>query len=109
MRKTLSAVIDMTATETTVAEVRPILVDPIAAAKILSMSDRSLADLTHPKGPIRCIRLGNNIRRYRVADLERWLRNNHNANTSRFPREASERKPNPIKRNKPGGEPGLLR
>ena len=42
------------------------------AAEALSISDRKLWDLTEPRGPIRCVRVGRAVR-YHPPDLERWI------------------------------------
>jgi len=46
---------------------------PREAARALGISERKLWDLTAPRGPIPCARLGRNIVIYRVADLDTWL------------------------------------
>lgn len=52
-----------------------IVVDAADAAELLSISERTLFDLTAPNGPIPCIRLGRGPkgqRRYVVAHLHAW-------------------------------------
>ena len=45
-----------------IAPVAPLLLDAKAAAKALSISERTLWGLTEPRGPIRCIRIGRAVR-----------------------------------------------
>lgn len=42
------------------------------AAKVLGVSERHLWSLTHPRGPIRCVRSGACVL-YPVSELEAWL------------------------------------
>lgn len=54
----------------------PLAVSAKVAARMLSISERSLFDLTSPRGPLVPVRIGNGRRkmlRFRVADLERFL------------------------------------
>ena len=49
---------------------------PRDAAKSLGISARTLWELTAPRGPIPCLRIGNGKRQtvlYPVADLQAWL------------------------------------
>lgn len=39
-------------------EVEPLALRPREAAKVLGIGQRKLWDLTHPRGPIPCVRLG---------------------------------------------------
>lgn len=55
-----------------VAAVDPLAVNARVAAAMLSVSERTLHDLTHPKGPIRCVRLRQQ-RLFPIAELRRWL------------------------------------
>jgi hypothetical protein len=48
--------------------VKPLLVSHREAAKMLSISDRTLWGLTAPRGPIPCVRFGRLVR-YSVDDL----------------------------------------
>jgi len=57
--------------------VEPLALRPVEAAKALGMSIRTLWDLTAPRGPIPCVRVGTGKRRlvlYDVAELQAWLR-----------------------------------
>lgn len=59
----------------TPSELPRLLVDARDACRLLAISDRTLFDLTAPRGPIPCIRIGTGpkaARRYRVADLDAW-------------------------------------
>ena len=47
-------------------------VPPREAARLLSISERTLWGLTAPRGPIPAVRLGRSVR-YDVAALRRWL------------------------------------
>jgi predicted DNA-binding transcriptional regulator AlpA len=50
---------------------------PREAAKALGISPRTLWGLTTPRGPIRCVRIGQGKRRavlYSVSELQHWLR-----------------------------------
>lgn len=49
-----------------------LLLTPRLAAAALSVSERTLWAMTHPRGPIPAVRLGRSVR-YSVADLERWI------------------------------------
>jgi hypothetical protein len=55
----------------------PLLVDAETAARMLgNLSTRTLARLTVPHGPIRCLRIGTGKRpivRYKIADLEKFI------------------------------------
>lgn len=55
-----------------VQPLRPLAVDARTAAALIGVSERSLFDLTEPRGPIAIVRLPNR-RLYPVAELERWL------------------------------------
>lgn len=57
-----------------VVAVRPICVKARVAAQMLDISQRQLYELTAPRGPIPCVRMGNSIRLFRVADLEKWAK-----------------------------------
>jgi predicted DNA-binding transcriptional regulator AlpA len=50
----------------------PLLLTPLAAAEALSVSPRTLWGLTHPRGPIRPVRIGRSVR-YARAELQRWI------------------------------------
>ena len=47
-------------------------VPPREAARLLSISERTLWGLTAPRGPIPAVRLGRSVR-YDVGALRRWL------------------------------------
>ena len=47
-------------------------VPPREAARLMSISERTLWSLTSPRGPIPAVRLGRSVR-YDVAALRRWL------------------------------------
>jgi hypothetical protein len=49
-----------------------LLLKPSEAARLLSMSERKLWDLSAPRGPIPCIRDGKLVR-YDPADLQAWV------------------------------------
>jgi hypothetical protein len=51
----------------------PLLLNSRDAAKLLSVSERTLWGLTAPRGPIRAIRVAKRLQRYAVLDLERWI------------------------------------
>jgi len=51
---------------------QPLLLRPAAAAKVLSISERSLWSHTAPRGPIPCVRLGKSVL-YSVAALEQYI------------------------------------
>jgi excisionase family DNA binding protein len=56
-----------------VCQPRQILVTKQDAARLLSVSERTLFDLLVPRGPIPCFRIpGGRTLRIRVQDLERW-------------------------------------
>jgi len=50
----------------------PLAVDAKTAARMLSIGVRKLWDLSAPRGPIPCAKVGTRVL-YRVADLEAWL------------------------------------
>lgn len=50
----------------------PLAVPPRDAARLLSISERTLWSLTVPRGPIPCVRIGRSVR-YAVAALEAYL------------------------------------
>lgn len=55
----------------------PICVRPREAAKLLGISQRLLWELTQPRGPIPCVKLGKSRRApvlYAVEELRRWAR-----------------------------------
>lgn len=54
-------------------ETLPLIVDAREAARLLSMSERSLWSLTVPRGPLPCIRFGKRAIRYARKDLELWI------------------------------------
>ena len=55
----------------------PLLVDARTAARMLSMSQRTLWSLTEPRGTIPMIRVGDRrMLRYAVRDLEAWIDSN---------------------------------
>lgn len=54
----------------------PIAVSAKEAARMLSISERTLFSLSHPRGPLRVVRIGAGRRRmvrYHVRDLTRFL------------------------------------
>lgn len=56
--------------------VTPLALRPHAAAKALSISERTLWSLTTPRGPIPCVRVGAGERQtvlYPVETLRAWL------------------------------------
>jgi hypothetical protein len=60
-------------TATAPADPAPLLLlSPRAAAAVLSVSPRTLWALTHPRGPIRPVRIGRCVR-YSVSELQRWI------------------------------------
>ena len=50
----------------------PLAHRPREAARLLGVSERHLWSLTHPRGPIRCVRSGACVL-YPVSELEGWL------------------------------------
>ncbi|MGD9857308.1 MAG: helix-turn-helix transcriptional regulator [Planctomycetaceae bacterium] len=52
--------------------IQPLLLPPRAAAKLLSISERTLWSLTAPRGPIPSILIGRSVR-YSVAALTAWI------------------------------------
>jgi hypothetical protein len=55
----------------------PLALRPPEAAKALGISARTLWELTAPRGPIPCVRIGNGKRKtvlYAVDQLQAWLR-----------------------------------
>jgi hypothetical protein len=61
---------------TTPSAAAPLAVRPREAARLLSVSARTLWALTAPRGPIPCLRIGHGKRQtvlYPVADLQAWL------------------------------------
>ena len=50
----------------------PLAIRPREAARLLSISERTLYSLSHPRGPIPCIRLGRSVR-YSVAAIREYL------------------------------------
>lgn len=50
----------------------PLAVDAKTAARMLSIGVRKLWDLSAPRGPIPCAKVGTRVL-YRVADLDTWL------------------------------------
>lgn len=50
----------------------PLAVNAKTAARMLSIGVRKLWDLTAPRGPIPCAKVGTRVV-YRVADLDAWL------------------------------------
>lgn len=52
---------------------QPLALRPREAARMLSISERTLWGLTAPRGPIPCIRLNRGVL-YSVDDLRQWLR-----------------------------------
>jgi len=51
----------------------PLAVDAREAARLLSISERSLWSLTSPRGPIPCVRMGARSVRYSVHAIRAWL------------------------------------
>lgn len=62
----------VTDTATTTPAPSPLLLDAKAAAKALSISQRTLWGLTQPRGPIPAIRIGRAVR-YGPSDLQAWI------------------------------------
>lgn len=61
------------AADAEVAPLRPLAVEARTAAALIGVSERTLFDLTDPRGPIVPVRVG--IKRlFPVVELERWLR-----------------------------------
>lgn len=56
-----------------VQDVPRLALDLREAALALSISDRTLWELTAPRGPIRAVRVGRRSLRYYVRDLEKYL------------------------------------
>jgi excisionase family DNA binding protein len=52
-------------------KIEPLLLDERAAARALSISDRTLSKL-RKKGKLTCVRIGRAVR-YEVAELQRWI------------------------------------
>ena len=50
----------------------PLLLSVKDAARRLATTDRTLFNLTHPRGPIPSVRFGRNVR-YRLSDLEAFI------------------------------------
>jgi hypothetical protein len=59
----------------TVIELPPLLVDAATAARMLSVSERTLYTLTQPRGPIPTVPLPGcpRVRRYSISWLESWI------------------------------------
>lgn len=51
----------------------PLLLTARDAARLLSVSEKTLHRLTAPRGPIPCVRIGPRGVRYTPAALERWI------------------------------------
>jgi predicted DNA-binding transcriptional regulator AlpA len=49
-----------------------LLLRPRQAAALLAISERSLWQLTAPRGPIRPVRAGRSVR-YALTELQRWI------------------------------------
>ncbi len=49
-----------------------LLLNAREAAELLGISPRKLWELTAPRGPIRCVRIGRAVR-YSFATLEQWV------------------------------------
>jgi hypothetical protein len=68
---------DLAASASRAAANLPLLVAPRAAARLLSVSERTLWGMTWPRGDLPAIRLPGRGRarsiRYVVADLEDWI------------------------------------
>lgn len=67
----------MTSVDQQVGNVR--CLSRLEAAKLLSISERTLFERTQPRGPIKPFRLGRRVL-YRVADLERFIESNSGVN-----------------------------
>lgn len=55
---------------------------PREAARMLSISERTLWGLTAPRGPIPCVRLSRGVL-YSVDDLRQWLRDQATCNAQK--------------------------
>jgi hypothetical protein len=55
---------------------------PREAARMLSISERTLWSLTAPRGPIPCVRLTRGVL-YSVDDLRQWLREQSTGNVQK--------------------------
>lgn len=58
------------------SELERVALRPRDAAKVLGISPRTLWELSRPRGPIPCIRIGRGKRKtvlYPVAELRAWL------------------------------------
>ena len=53
--------------------VTQLLLSPRDAATALSISERTLFDLTAPRGTIHAIRVSRQLLRYPVEELRRWI------------------------------------
>ncbi len=51
---------------------QPLLVTPHVAAKMLSVSERTLWSITAPRGDLACVRVGRSVR-YSLAALRVWI------------------------------------
>lgn len=56
----------------TQATAPPLALRPKEAAKALGIGQRKLWELSHPRGPIPCVRVGQCVL-YPVAQLQAWL------------------------------------
>jgi len=60
----------------------PLALRPRDAARVLGVSPRLLWDLSAPRGPIPCVRLGSGKRKtvvYSIAELQAWLKRHSEA------------------------------
>lgn len=53
--------------------IAPLLLDARAAARLLSISTRTLWTMTQPRGPIPAVRIGTRVL-YSAAALEAWIK-----------------------------------
>jgi predicted DNA-binding transcriptional regulator AlpA len=58
---------------TTTSTNERLLVKAVEAARLLSVSEKTLWSLTAPRGPIPVVRIGERSIRYSVAALQRWI------------------------------------
>lgn len=56
-------------TDAPVTAPAPLLVNSRTAARVLSISERTLWDLTAPRGPIPVVQMGRRARRFSLDDL----------------------------------------
>lgn len=70
-------------TDVRIRDLEPLALDPIQAARSLAISERTLFSLTHPRGPIRAVKVGPGMKlnRYPVEELRRYLREKAEGNS----------------------------